>query len=221
LREALAAADHDFVLVEPASRSKRTRANALGAKRRGASRPTWRYRGIVASALCAATIAGILVNALVLQKTRHPAPLFARAAPPSGVKEPSIAEPTPLPAPRPSSNAAAADPTNDKPPAQKSPAEKLQAEPAQLDPIAQLLRTPPTAREEKPAASAALSKSAIAAAQRALMKLGFVLEGDGVAGKTTRQAIERYERDRGLPVKGELTPKLLRRLGAESGISIN
>jgi len=51
--------------------------------------------------------------------------------------------------------------------------------------------------------------------------LGFVLKPDGVAGATTRQAIERYERDRKLPVRGELTPALLRRLGAESGVPIN
>lgn len=236
MREALAASDHDFVLVEPASKSKRTRAKAFGAKRRGASRPTRRYLGILASALCAATIAGILINALTLQKARHPAPLFARAAPPPAVKEPSIAETIPRPAPRPSSNAAAANPTNDKPPVEKSQADQAAAdragsgrahappaeavEAAQQDPISQLLKTPATTREEKPTAAAAQSKSAIAAAQRALMKLGFVLKPDGVAGATTRQAIERYERDRGLPAHGDLTPRLLRRLSAESGISI-
>jgi hypothetical protein len=243
LREALAAADHDFVLVEPASKSNRGRAKASAAKGRRTSRPaqrTRRYLGILASALCAATVAGILVNALTLQKTRHPAPLFGRAAPSPNVREPSIAEPIPHPAPRPSPNAAA-NPGTDRPSLErpltdqrtpdKAGAGRAHAPPVETvetppqDPISQLLKTPasntPTsAREEKPAAPTAQSKSVLAA-QRALVKLGFVLKPDGVAGATTRQAIERYERDHGLPVHGDLTPSLLRRLSAESGISIH
>ena len=68
------------------------------------------------------------------------------------------------------------------------------------------------------AAPAAPSKSVLAA-QRALVKLGYVLNPDGVAGATTRQAIESYEREHGLPVRGELTPSLMRRLSRETGIS--
>jgi hypothetical protein len=48
-----------------------------------------------------------------------------------------------------------------------------------------------------------------------------VLKPDGVAGLTTRQAIERYERDRGRPVHGALTPALSRQLSAESGVPIH
>jgi len=236
LREALAAADHDFVLAEPASKSKRTRAKAFGTKGRGSSRQTRRYLGVVASALCAATVVGILVNALTLQKTRHPAPLFGRAAPVPTVREPSIAETIPLPAPRPALNAAAANSAIEKAPVERSqtdqappdkaasgrphapPAETAEAK--QQDPISQLLKTPAPPHEEKPAAAPAAENKSVLAAQRALVKLGFVLKPDGVAGATMRRAIERYERDRGLPVHGELTPSLLRRLSAESGISI-
>ena len=57
------------------------------------------------------------------------------------------------------------------------------------------------------------------AAQRALVKLGFVLNPDGVAGATTRRAVERYERDHGLPVRGVLTPALMRRLNMETSIT--
>jgi peptidoglycan hydrolase-like protein with peptidoglycan-binding domain len=56
-------------------------------------------------------------------------------------------------------------------------------------------------------------------AQKALVRLGYVLRADGVFGVTTRQAIERYERDNKLPVRGELTPKLARELVAKSGLS--
>ena len=59
------------------------------------------------------------------------------------------------------------------------------------------------------------------AAQKALLKLGFVLKPDGVFGGTTRQAIERFERDQGMPVKGDLTPRIMRMLAAESGVANN
>jgi len=58
-------------------------------------------------------------------------------------------------------------------------------------------------------------------AQRALAKLGYALRQDGVLGGTTRQAIEKFERDSGLPVKGELTPRLMRQLSARSGVARN
>ncbi len=90
------------------------------------------------------------------------------------------------------------------------------------DPISQLLKTPSSAHEDKAQAPSQADKSkTVLAAQRALVKLGFVLKPDGVAGATTRQAIERYERDRGLPQHGELSPALIRRLAAESGIAIH
>ncbi len=57
--------------------------------------------------------------------------------------------------------------------------------------------------------------------KRRLVKLGFVLKPDGVMGATTRQAIERYERDHHRVSNGELTPAVMRRLSAESGEPIN
>ena len=88
------------------------------------------------------------------------------------------------------------------------------------DVISQLLKAPPARPTPEAAASAAPSKLVLAA-QRALIKLGFVLNPDGVAGATTRQAIERYERDHGLPVHGVITPALMRQLSAEMGRAIN
>jgi peptidoglycan hydrolase-like protein with peptidoglycan-binding domain len=52
-----------------------------------------------------------------------------------------------------------------------------------------------------------------------LAKLGYALHQDGVYGGTTRQAIEKFERSNGLPVKGELSPKILRLLGARAGVA--
>ncbi len=240
MREALAAADHDYILAEPVSRPKRARGKTSAVKRRGSRRgkvQTRRYIGVIASALCVAAVAGIAINALSLQKRRHPAPLFARAAPTPPLKEPAVAEslpaPIPVPAPRPQT-AAASQPNErplEKPQTASSPGEKaapahaasgaLGADPVEArpqDPISQLLQA--NAREPQSAPSPGPSKTVLAA-QRALVKLGYVLKADGVAGATTRQAIERYERDHKRPVDGKLTPALLRQLSAEAGVPVN
>ena len=85
-----------------------------------------------------------------------------------------------------------------------------------------MLKAPPPAPHTQPATAAAVpvkpSKSVLAV-QRALVKLGFVLNPNGVAGETTRRAIESYERDHGLPVRGEITPALMRQLRTETGIT--
>jgi hypothetical protein len=226
LREALAAANHDFILTEPSEpRSRSKREGAAPSRRRGSRRSAQRSKrlaGIIVGALCAAALGGIAINALVLQKTRHPAPLFGRAAPvraQTAPAEPGAAS-TPVPVPRPQQIApthaeASAAATQDKPAATAPAATTLSilaTETKPRDAIAQLLLG------NNPEA---LPSKAVLAAQRALVKLGFVLKPDGVMGATTRQAIERYERDHHRASSGELTPAVLRRLAAESGAPIN
>jgi peptidoglycan hydrolase-like protein with peptidoglycan-binding domain len=54
-----------------------------------------------------------------------------------------------------------------------------------------------------------------------LSKLGYAaLRSDGVIGPGTRQAIEKFERDRRLPVTGELNPRTVRELSAQAGMAI-
>jgi Putative peptidoglycan binding domain len=238
LREVLAAANHDFVLTEPASQLKRLREKLLTASRRG-SRRGRRYLRILGIGFLIATVATILLNALIWQRTRHPAPLFSRAAPAAPIKQPMIARliEVPLPRPQPAVAPIQAQGTPvEKPAAQKSQIERSPLDmPARGDPrqaritssppydgISQLLKASPepTARTIKAATSAAPSKMVLAA-QRALIRLGFVLNADGVAGPTTRQAIGRYERDRGIPVRREVTRALMRQLSAETGSPIN
>ncbi|MGI8569578.1 MAG: hypothetical protein ACR2KT_11160, partial [Methylocella sp.] len=123
MREVLAAADHDFVLTEPASKLKRLRQKLLTARRRGSRRTgRWgrRYLSISATGFFVATAAAIVLNALVWQRTRHPAPLFARAAPVAPVapaKEPTISGLIAIPLPQPQP---AVTPTK----AQEKPVEK-------------------------------------------------------------------------------------------------
>ena len=136
-----------------------------------------------------------------------PAPLAAEAA----VAPARLAE-TPVPQPRPADRAAIATlAAPAKPAAAARPV-------AKADQIALLLR-PHVAPAKADPAKAEPSKS-VASAQRALVKLGFVLKTDGVAGGTTRQAIERFERDQGMPVRGDLTPKIKRLLASGSGLPV-
>lgn len=183
---------------------------------------------MLAIGLSTVLAATILFNALSWQKTRHPAPLFAHAASPTlPPREPKIAE-------------TMAAPSHSKPQAVPAtvhdrPVEKLpttnSSPPQPADEIAKILTaTPPKAasaprakpdnkappsRAQKPAqASAEVLK-----AQRALVRLGYVLKPDGIAGVTTRQAVAHYERDHALPAQGLLTPALTQRLLAEAGVA--
>src|SRR5215218_8517595 len=61
----------------------------------------------------------------------------------------------------------------------------------------------------------------IAAGQRALAKLGYgSTKADGVMGPGTRQAVERFERDRHLPVTGEFSGRTARELSMLAGIPV-
>jgi peptidoglycan hydrolase-like protein with peptidoglycan-binding domain len=86
------------------------------------------------------------------------------------------------------------------------------AAPARRDPIAALLGgepanvTPPAAR--------------VMAVQKALIKSGFVLKADGQWGASTREALAGFERERKLPVTGDLSARTLKELSARTGISI-
>jgi hypothetical protein len=55
-------------------------------------------------------------------------------------------------------------------------------------------------------------------AQRALLRLGYVVRADGVLTGATRHALEKFERDAGLPAKGKITPQLLKQLATLSGL---
>ncbi len=134
------------------------------------------------------------------QSGRHPAPLFATATP--------TTQPVPLPVPRPDPVQLAV--------AQPSPAESQRSA---ADPIGALIRADAGARpatDVKPADPAKL-----VSAQRALVKLGYgPLKTDGLFGATTRGAIERFERDRNLPVTGAVAGRTARQLATLSGYPV-
>jgi hypothetical protein len=154
------------------------------------------------------TAAGaIVVNALSFQSARHPAPFFGRDGAPAAGRE----QGPPVPPSRPPVTSTAALP--------QAPARA----PAR-DPIADLIRgadTTGSASALRPAEGRPEPQRQIAAAQRALIKLGYgQLKVDGMFGQETRQAIERFERDRRLAPTGELGPRTARELSAQSGIRV-
>lgn len=253
MREALARADHDFVLAEPEPRRPRPRPRD---KRFGAFSRVLRlarclvvYPNRVAGGLLVAFILAIIVNALVLQKSRHPAPLFGKS-----IALPSLSAPTPssravAPQPSPSTQVnvpavivppqALADPIGqllqshpESAPVTAAP-DKSIARPEHREPPAHEVRSTPVREPSRNDAISALLRSqpsqapvqaskTVAAAQRALVKLGFVLKPDGRMGTATRQALEQFERDRGLHVHdGELSPKVLRQLSAAAGVPVD
>jgi Putative peptidoglycan binding domain len=149
-----------------------------------------------------AALVGIGVNALLLQRERHPAPLFGYAAP----KLPSA---TPAPAPPPPQKPASTEDT--APPAQPSatlpparPAESAGSSSSASDPIAELLAGEPHGDATR----------LTLAAQTALAKLGYMVQPDGKEGSATEQALREFERAHGLPPATEITERLVKQLTA-------
>ena len=232
MREALARSDHDFILAEEPRRKPRA-APCKAGMATGPARPRKAYVSLafltqrpgrtIAGAALTALVTGITLNAVMFQTGRHPAPLFG--APQAVVASARTATPAvaPMPAPRPVAPQpapVAASPAQPSAPplaarVAETPAAPRAAEPvaARKDPIAALLKGEGVSDPVVPPAR-------VAAVQKALIKTGFVLRADGVMGATTRQALERFEQDRKLPVTGDLSPRTLRELAAQSGVSI-
>jgi hypothetical protein len=229
LREALARSDLDFVVAEAPRRKPRTAASpkapASGPARVGRfllAFLTRRPARTLAGVTIAAVATGIILNAALFQTGRHPAPLFGAPGVTTAVLKPAT---PPMPAPRPvamaqqapvapaSAPAAVAAPTARAPENVVSRA----AEPApavqRKDPIGALIKGDGIGEPVVPPAR-------VAAVQKALVKAGFVLRADGVMGATTKQALERFEREHKLPVTGDLAPRTLRELAAQSGVPI-
>ena len=149
-----------------------------------------------------AALVGIGVNALLLQRERHPAPLFGYAAP----KLPSA---TPAPAPPPPQKPASTEDT--APPAQPSAtlppprsAESAGSSSSASDPIAELLAGEPHGDATR----------LTLAAQTALAKLGYPVKPDGKEGSATEQALREFEHAHGLPPGTEITERLVKQLTA-------
>jgi putative peptidoglycan binding protein len=175
----------------------------------------------IAGMLAFAAVSAIIANALFLQAGRHPSPMFG-----SVVTLPA----NPLPRPRPlEADAASGEPKLAEPrlaesrlaesrPAELKPVEK----PA--DPLSNLVKTTGVAPASvlRPPALAAAGPRRVAAVQRALTEYGYgQLKPTGAVGADTQAAIQRFERERRLPVTGQVSDRLVRELAAVIGHPID
>ena len=149
-----------------------------------------------------AALVGIGVNALVLQRERHPAPLFGYAAPKLPSAAPAVAAPPPQKPVSTEDNAPPAQPVAALPPAR--PAESAGSSSPASDPIAELLAGEPHGDTSR----------LTLAAQTALAKLGYSVKPDGKEGSATEQALREFERAHGLSPATEITERLVKQLTA-------
>jgi Putative peptidoglycan binding domain len=196
-------------------------------------------KDMVAGLLAAAAISAIVANALFLQAGRHPSPMFGTTVPPA----------QPLPRPRPAEAAAirsieltpadvkAAEPkaepkyeskSEPKPDAMSNlvvkttapPAPPAAAPPAAAPPAAVL--RPPAPVPVPVATPHTAAGRKIAAVQRALTEYGYgQLKPTGLIGADTQAAITKFERDRKLPVTGQMSDRLVKELSAMTGRPID
>lgn len=221
--EALARMRNDSVLVAPRRRKSAAKPLPFWARWRqiGAFLP--RRPGTYAAAALTAVVLGVTANALVLQREhRPPTPFLSSvdappaattpiaAAPPMASVAPAPAPapiPSPAPAPEPAVAPDGASLPNLLPPVRPSglgaAAEPVPARAnANGDAIGDLLR-----------GGAPKDNSRLTlAAQNALLKLGYVVKPNGVAGPDTISALRDFEKTHGLPASAEITAKLVKSL---------
>ena len=177
-------------------------------------------KDMVAGTLALAAVGCIVANALFLQTGHHPAPMFGSVV---VMPPPVMAMPSPLPRPRPTEADAVVPEARV---AEARPAEKP-AEPRQADALGNLVKAtglPPAAPSIVPRPPAPIPVSAnqvvrrVAAVQRALTEYGYgQLKPTGSVGPDTQAAISKFERERKMPVTGQVSDRLVRELTAMIG----
>jgi Putative peptidoglycan binding domain len=188
-------------------------------------------KDMVAGLLAAAAVGAILANALFLQAGRHPSPMFSSVV---TLPAPQAAVVSPLPRPRPVEltseppeirpvEARGADPKGDSKKADsKNPDSKNPDSTANL--VVKSTGASNAARPPAPIPDTAQSAGArrVAAVQRALTQYGYgQLKPTGAVGADTQAAITKFERDRKLPVTGQMSDRLVKELTAMIGHPID
>ena len=176
-------------------------------------------KDMIAGVLAFAAVSAIIANALFLQAGRHPSPMFGSvvAIPPAGSTPASL-----LPRPRPVEAVTRA--------ADASPSEPKPAEPKAADAMANLVKStgapaaPPSNMTRPPAAipasphsettaNPAAASRRVATVQRALTEYGYgQLKPTGTIGSDTQAAIQKFERERKIPVTGQVSDRLVHEL---------
>jgi hypothetical protein len=149
----------------------------------------------------------ILINALYRQPGPHPAPIFS-VKPRPVATEPAEGVVPPLPRAKP---AAIARPE----PAPVVEAPRVVAKPEAAVPMP---APRPTTRPDPIADLIAGPSPRVTAVQKALNEFGYgPVKATGIHGSETTAAIQKFERDRKLPVTGQISPRMLRELSVVTG----
>jgi Putative peptidoglycan binding domain len=189
----------------------------------------------VAGVLASVAAGAVITNALFLQAGPHPAPMFGStivnlAATPAASSL--------LPRPRPTeADVTAAEPKQAEKASDSRNSETKTAESRAGDPLASLVKA--TTPSSQPTTTAALPSSPnmprppapifqtpaarrVAAVQRTLTEYGYgQLKATGTMGPDTQVAIQKFERERKLPVTGSVSDRLVREIGTMIGHPID
>jgi hypothetical protein len=187
-------------------------------------------KDLVAAMAAAAAVIAIISNAMFMQAGRHPSPMFG-----AGGSSTSVSFNTnPLPRPRPVEALARPEPkavdlaiTDPRPmdmrPAE-SPAAPARGAPATKTATTTVVRPPAPipASPRDPLGDLITTSRRVASVQRALTEYGYgQLKPTGTVGSETQAAIQRFERDRKIPVTGQMSDRLVRELAAMTGRPID
>ncbi|MBV1702145.1 MAG: peptidoglycan-binding protein [Hyphomicrobiales bacterium] len=246
--EALARSDFDFIVRERAEDRRPRKNRDSKRPRTPAAQPAGFARSLleqhvlsrpgraIAYGLMGAMTLGILVNALALQKGHRAEillPLFSSTAPVaphesadrvvedgarvnaiahSEARANSLPELVPLPP-----QTLPASPHYNTRSANVAASAPAKARPLRgpVDAIAALLQ-PDAAANSAPAVQKADAN--VAFVQRALAKLGYPVQADGIFGRSTRLAIARFQHSEKLAQTGDISLKLRERLAARTGL---
>lgn len=242
MREPQARRDQREIIVPTRSAEARPRARrrpqvgvaggvaSLGATAGTLGRAFLRHPGeILGVAAVLGAVSMICLNALGYQSGRHPAPIFPKLPARTGVT--AADKPRPVAQAQEGARVEGAKPDAAKLEAAKAEPAKVESAKADStraeapartprDGIGEIIRAGDPKGAETTASVASQASLSIAQAQRALNKLGYgPLKADGIIGAGTRAAIEKFERDRKLPVKGEPSARTLRELASRAGAS--
>jgi hypothetical protein len=190
-------------------------------------------KDMVAGLIAFSAVSAIITNAVFLQSGPHPAPMFGSVVHIQPPQQANLATVT-LPRPRPAEADAGPTETHSTEPrlAEPHPSEKAGElrlpESKGGDPLGNLVKAtvaPPAnaLRPPAPIPSVQITGSRkVAAVQRALSEYGYGnLKATGTVGADTQAAIVKFERDRRLPVTGQVSERLVHELNAMIGHPID
>jgi Putative peptidoglycan binding domain len=190
-------------------------------------------KDMVAGVLAFAAVSAIIANALFLQAGRHPSPMFGSVVAMPAAAPLSV---SPLPRPRPVefiTRPADTSPAEPKPAEQRA-IDTRAVDPKPVDSLANLVKSTnapavapsniarppapiPAPHSETTGSSAAASRR-VAAVQRALTEYGYgQLKPTGTVSSDTLAAIQKFERERKIPVTGQISERLVRELTTVTG----